>query len=60
MSNIHEQNIDNSHLTIFDDTKLPVSRISAQESDRIESIFMPLLEEELQRLRISKPHLFAE
>ena len=42
----------------FDDTMLPVNRITAERSEQIEKILMPRLEKALDKLRIEKPHLF--
>lgn len=58
MSATQEKGIKKNDLTIFDDTMLPVSRISADRSDRIEELVTPLLNEEIEKLRKEKPHLF--
>lgn len=46
-------------ITVFDDTMLPVSRISADRSDRIEQLMIPLIKDEMAKLRKTKPHLFV-
>lgn len=47
-------------LIIFDDSMLPVNRMTAERMEEIDHILAPRLDEALAQLRIEKPHLFQK
>lgn len=55
-----EKNTKHKATRIFDDTMLPVNRIPLNQSEKIESLIMPLLKKRLDELKIEKPHLFPK